>query len=45
MPELNYLYTKNYGREELLLHTANRTVEERAKRVSALYSHLALSPL
>jgi len=46
MPELNYCtHKQNYGREELLLYTANTTVEACAEWVSTLYSHLALSPL
>jgi len=35
-------HKKTYGREELLLYTANKTVEACALWVSALYSHLAL---
>jgi len=31
--------------EHLMLFTANTTVEACAERVSALYNHLALSPL
>jgi len=27
MPELNYSKKESYGREELLLYTANKTVE------------------
>jgi len=41
MIELNYSQNK-YRREELLLQTANKTVETCAEWVSALYSHLAL---